>query len=338
MSIQEAFFNHHQWQSAFDVLPTGVVLINAKGVVDKVNGAARNFLGDDVCGKPWIEVITACFAPKKDDGHEISLKDGRRLHVSISSMPDSTGEIIMLTDLTLTRAFEQEKARAERLQEMGEMLAHLAHQIRTPLASAMLYSNNLKHEGLGSEKRALFLSKIQYCHHNIEQQIQDLLVFAKGGGSLLQGVNMHTFLNAIKTKAEVKLQEQKGELIIDNHVNGLTFICQSDALSGAISNLIDNALNAGATKVYLNVIVSADNFLIFTVVDNGQGMSEKVLKESTRPFYTTRAKGTGLGLAVVSAVAKSHQGELSIMSKLGSGSTFSISIPLLKEQRKVEAQ
>lgn len=338
MDTHEALFNQQQWQSAFDILPTGIVLICANGIVDKANGAARSFLGDDVCGKPWVEVIAACFAPRKDDGHEISLKDGRRLHVSISSMPNSTGEIILLTDLTLTRTFEQEKARAERLQEMGEMLAHLAHQIRTPLASAMLYSNNLKHEGLTPEKRALFLSKIQYCHNNIEQQIQDLLVFAKGGGSLLQGVNMHAFLKAIKIKAEVKLQQQQGELIIDNHVNGLTFICQNEALSGAISNLIDNALNAGASKVYLNVITSADNYLIFTVVDNGQGMSEAQVKESIRPFYTTRAKGTGLGLAVVNAVAKSHQGKLSIVSKLGSGSTFSISIPLLKEHRKVEVQ
>lgn len=338
MAIQEVSLNHQNWQSLFDALPTGIVLIDAAGMVEKANMAASGFLGSELVGQSWVRLIETCFTPKKDDGHEVSLKDGRRIHVSISSVSDRAGEIIVLTDLTLTRIFEQEKARAQRLQEMGEMLAHLAHQIRTPLASAMLYSNNLRHVGLEQEKHDLFLNKIQYCHNNIEQQIRDLLVFAKGGGSLLQPANMHQFLHTIKVKAEVKLQEASGELVVDNHVNGLIFVCQTDALTGAIGNLIDNSLNAGATKIYLNVILNSDNFLLFTVVDNGKGMSESELNQSTRPFYTTRAKGTGLGLAVVSAVAKSHQGDLSIISKLGSGSTFSLSIPLLTETRPLEMQ
>ena len=330
--------NNTSWQSLFDELPTGVVLIDVSGVLEKANHAAQDFLGGNLIGQRWVDVIERCFSPQKDDGHEVSLKDGRRIHVSISALKDRAGEMIVLNDLTLTRTFEQEKARTLRLQEMGEMLAHLAHQIRTPLASAMLYSNNLKHVGLSDEKRALFLSKIQFCHHNIEQQVRDLLVFAKGGGSLLHAVNMHHFLKAVEKKAEAKLDDVSGELVIDNHVNGLNFICQNEALEGAISNLIDNSLNASASKIYLNVIVNAENHLVFTVVDNGQGMEENVLEQSTRPFYTTRAKGTGLGLAVVSAVAKSHQGELNIMSKPGSGSTFSLSIPLLTEVRPLETQ
>lgn len=338
MTVKEAALNHQQWQSIFDALPTGIVLIDARGVVEKVNHAAIGFLGEKLIGQPWVELIERCFAPRKDDGHEVSLKDGRRVHVSISSVSNRAGEVIALTDLTLTRTFEQEKARAQRLQEMGEMLAHLAHQIRTPLASAMLYGTNLKHPNLDEEQRHVFVNKIQHCHNNIEQQIRDLLVFAKGGGSLLQGVNMHQFLKDIQVKAEAKLQQTSGEFIIDNQVNGLNFICQNEALGGAISNLIDNSLNAEAGKIYLNVILNSDNYIIFTVVDNGKGMSEEELRQSTRPFYTTRAKGTGLGLAVVSAVAKSHQGELGVISKLGSGSTFSLSIPLLTESRPLETQ
>lgn len=326
------------WPSIINDLPTGVVIIDANGVIELCNKAASNFLGDSLIGSAWVNVINKCFAPKKDDGHEISLIDGRRVNISISSLSDRAGEMIVINDLTQTRVFEKERARMNRLQEMGEMIAHLAHQVRTPLASAMLYCNNLSHKNLSEEKRSTFLSKIQFCHQNIEQQVRDLLVFAKGGGSLLQTVNMQDFLEGIKKKEEVKLHEAQGELSIDNCVKGLNFLCQGDALGGALCNLIDNALNAKAKKIYLNVSMDRDNLLTFTVVDDGNGMDVETIKQSTRPFYTTHAKGTGLGLAVVEAVVKSHQGDLHILSQLGSGSTVSIVIPLLTEVNSVEMQ
>lgn len=338
MTINKSTSNHISWQELFNQLPTGIVLIDGQGVVEACNQAAQGFLGDSIISKPWIDVIKASFAPKADDGHEISLIDGRRVNISISSLQDRAGEMIVINDLTLTRAFEQERERLLRLQEMGEMLAHLAHQIRTPLASAMLYVKNLQHPNLSADKHAGVINKIRYCHQNIEQQIRDLLVFAKGGESLLQTVDMYQFLRKIEQKTEAKLNEMAGELIVENQANGLSFICQSDALEGALSNLIDNALNFNAKKIYLNIVNQQNQKIIFNVIDDGDGIAEEELSNITRPFFTTRAKGTGLGLAVVDAVVKAHHGELKILSKKGIGSTFSIQIPLLSEKMNKEVQ
>jgi two-component system sensor histidine kinase FlrB len=115
-------------------------------------------------------------------------------------------------------------------------------------------------------------------------------------------------------------------------------LCQSDALEGAINNLIDNALNANAKKIYLNVVTKNDDTMVFNVLDDGDGMDEATLQKVMRPFYTTRAKGTGLGLAVVDAVVKAHQGQMKIISKVGVGSTFSIQIPLIHENVQKEPQ
>ena len=328
--------NNLPWQELFDQLPTGIVIIDNQGKVETCNNAAQGFLGENIIGEKWLKVINDNFSPQDDDGHEISLNDGRKVNIAIESLHKRAGEMIIINDLTLTRTFEHERERQNRLQEMGEMLAHLTHQIRTPLASAMLHLTNLQHPNISLIKQEKIIAKIKTCHQNIEQQIQDLLVFAKGGGSLLQNNDMCEFLISIKRITEDKLNQKKATLEIDNQIGQLNFICHSEALSGAISNLIDNALNANAQRIFLNVIQS-DNVLIFNILDDGMGMSTKVINQVIRPFFTTRAKGTGLGLAVVDAVVKSHQGELKIMSKEGKGSTFSIKIPLLTEKAYKEA-
>ena len=326
------------WQAIFEQLPTGVVIIDGQGRVKDFNQAAVNLLGHTLKEQLWVDVIKASFAPKEDDGHEISLVDGRLVNVAITSLKERAGEMIILNDITATRTFEFERARMNRLQEMGEMLAHLAHQIRTPLASAMLYVKNLAHPNLTKEKHDNFVNKIRYCHQDIEQQIRDLLAFAKGGDSLLQAVEVNDFLDVITKKTEVRLKEANGELIVDNCASDTTFLCQSDALEGAINNLIDNALNANAKKIYLNVVTKNDDTMVFNVLDDGDGMDEATLQKVMRPFYTTRAKGTGLGLAVVDAVVKAHQGQMKIISKVGVGSTFSIQIPLIHENVQKEPQ
>lgn len=319
------------WSQVIETLPSGIVLIDTKGLVNYCNQVAVDFLGDHIVGMSWYSVIQQSFSPQADDGHEISLKDGRRLHVRIASLGAHAGEIIVLNDLTMTREFERERARETRLQEMGEMIAHLAHQIRTPLASAMLYVDNLLRFNLSNAKKIAYLEKIQGSHRNIEQQIQDLLFFAKGGESLLQATTIESFIKDIKDKMQAKTHQHKGCLVVDTSCHDAYFVGHIETLKGAICNLIDNAFNASASRVYFTVHSKEDDLLVFNVIDDGEGMDELTLENSRRPFYTTRAKGTGLGLAVVDAVVKTHHGELKILSKKNVGSTFSIQIPWIKK-------
>ena len=126
-------------QSLLDLLPGGVIVIDGQGVVREANPVARNLLGQPLVGMLWRQVIARNFAPREDDGHEISLKDGRRLSIATRSLHAEPGQLVLLTDLTETRRLQDQLSRHERLSALGRMVASLAHQIRTPLSAACCY-------------------------------------------------------------------------------------------------------------------------------------------------------------------------------------------------------
>ena len=94
-----------------DVMPAGVVVIDGQGMVVQCNPAAVDLLGEPLREQRWLDVIQRCFAPRGDDGHEVSLKDGRRVSIEIRSMVNEPGQLILLTDLTETRRLQAQLAR-----------------------------------------------------------------------------------------------------------------------------------------------------------------------------------------------------------------------------------
>lgn len=135
-------------QNLLDLLPGGVIVIDDQGRVREANPAACDLLGLPLEGELWREVITRCFAPREDDGHEVSLKDGRRLSIATRSLDAEPGQLVLLNDLTETRHLQDQLARHERLSSLGRMVASLAHQIRTPLSAALIYASHLTDEQL----------------------------------------------------------------------------------------------------------------------------------------------------------------------------------------------
>lgn len=133
-------------QNLLSLLPGGVIVIDEEGRVREANPAACDMLGLPLEGELWRHVITRCFAPREDDGHEISLKDGRRLSIATRSLDAEPGQLVLLNDLTETRHLQDQLARHERLSSLGRMVASLAHQIRTPLSAALIYASHLTDE------------------------------------------------------------------------------------------------------------------------------------------------------------------------------------------------
>lgn len=317
-----------------ELLPNGIVVINAHGIIVKINQSASELLGCHLINRPWIEVIQQAFAPREDDGHEISLKDGRRVNISIRSLESTPGELIILTDLTTTRKFEQAKSQQQRLAEMGKMTAHLAHQIRTPLASAMIYTDHLINQQLPDNKKTQFIQQIKHCHNNIEQQIRDLLLFAGGGNSIAEQIPVDALIGKISHQVQPLLNQVKVKLHINLPTRDYILTVHIESLIGALVNLIDNAVKAQATDIYFDASIINQSSVELSVKDNGCGIENDKLKTIMQPFYTTRAKGTGLGLAVVQAVAIDHGGNIHVLSQLGQGSCFTMTLPLVKQSAR----
>jgi len=319
-------------QNLLDLLPGGVIVIDAQGIVREANPAACDLLGLPLEGELWRQVIARCFAPREDDGHEVSLKDGRRLSIATRSLDAEPGQLVLLNDLTETRHLQDQLARHERLSSLGRMVASLAHQIRTPLSAALLYASHLTEQTLPVETQQRFAGRLKERLHELEHQVRDMLVFARGELPLTDRITPKMLLQALQAAALTQVQDVPIRWQCDSHAGEL--LCNRDTLVGALLNLIENAIQASAGDVRLKVhLYTRDNTLRVAVSDSGSGIDSQVLARLGEPFFTTKTTGTGLGLTVVKAVARAHQGELQLRSRLGRGTCARVSLPLFSAAR-----
>lgn len=315
-------------QSLLDLLPGGVIVIDGQGVVREANPVALELLGGPLEGALWREVITRSFAPRKDDGHEISLKDGRRVSIATRSLNGEPGQLVLLTDLTETRRLQEQLARHERLSALGRMVASLAHQIRTPLSTALLYASHLEQGGLSVEQQQRFAGRLKDRLNELEHQVRDMLVFARGDLPLEDRLAPAELLAALRAAAAAKVEGVAVRWQCD--VSSGALLCNRDTLVGALLNLMENALQACDKQPRLKVhLYARDAVLRISISDNGAGMDATTLSRLGEPFFTTRATGTGLGVAVVKSVARAHSGALELRSRPGRGTCATLQLPLL---------
>ncbi|WAH57355.1 ATP-binding protein [Pseudomonas silvicola] len=315
-------------QHLLDLLPGGVIVIDAHGVVREANPAACQLLGEPLEGVLWRQVIARCFAPRRDDGHEISLKDGRRLSIATRSLDAEPGQLVLLNDLTETRRLQDQLARHERLSSLGRMVASLAHQIRTPLSAALLYASHLTEQALPVETQQRFAGRLKERLHELEHQVRDMLVFARGELPLSDRLTPQALFQALKAAAHTHVQDVAVRWQLDCPTGEL--LCNRDTLVGAVLNLIENSLQATQGQARVKVhLYARDHQLRLAISDNGSGIEPAVLARLGEPFFTTKTTGTGLGLAVVKAVSRAHQGELAIRSRPGRGTCALVTLPLI---------
>ncbi|MFI8743987.1 sensor histidine kinase [Pseudomonas sp. NPDC077186] len=318
----------HRLQSLLDLLPGGVIVIDGQGVVREANPVARALLGQPLVGMLWRQVIARNFAPREDDGHEISMKDGRRLSIATRSLHGEPGQLVLLTDLTETRRLQDQLSRHERLSALGRMVASLAHQIRTPLSAALLYASHLNEQVLPAEQQQRFAGRLKERLHELENQVRDMLIFARGELPLPDRLGPQALFAALRAAAEPHVTGMTVRWQCDVRAGEL--LCNRDTLVGTLLNLIDNAIQAGGREARLKVhLYRRDNQLRLCISDNGPGMDAATLARLGEPFFTTKTTGTGLGLAVVKAVARAHQGQLLLQSRAGRGTCAILSLPLL---------
>lgn len=367
--------NHQRFSHLLAIMPASVLVIDQKGCVSLANQQAISLLGEPLIGEAWRNVIARVFAPQDDDGHEVSMTNGKKVKIDISPLTQEKGQLIVITDLTQTRELQSRVGHMQRLSSLGKMVASLAHQVRTPLSSAMLYAENLKSMRLQDNMASRFCEKLSLRLKELESQVNDMLLFAKSSDNQIVSVlPTMDILQQCAAQTEAQLQQANISFNVKFHEDeeekaqktnsaaqdksqrvGDQFILGNlTALTGAITNLITNAMqalehqrieteNSSGTlqskrihtpQIELSVkqtIVNNHTYCVFTVTDNGHGLAQDDIARLFEPFYTTKSQGTGLGLAVVSTVAKSHKGFAKCGNNALSGAFFSLYIPTHNE-------
>ncbi len=311
-----------------EALPGGVLLLDGADTVIEANTTARTLLGTALDGERWDEVRARACSTTTDVQGEIILRDGRRIALAQKALAPGTGRVLLLTDVTDQRKLEELLARHRRLAAMGEMAAALAHQIRTPLAAGLLYASNARRSGLTGEQRDALLGKAIGCLQDLERLIADMLQFARGAHFAGEHFGLDELLDGVECAlAAVLLPGQA--LRIERPDRSVTLTGNRETLAGALINLVTNALEAAGERAEVRVSARATPLgTEILVQDNGPGIPAGLHDRLFEPFFTSRAEGTGLGLAVARSVARAHHGDVALVDATPGHTTFALRLPL----------
>lgn len=311
-----------------DALPAGVLVLDAGGRIVQANPAAGRMLQTAPEGEMWHEIERERLDASEVPGEfDTRTPDSLRLGLTVSAFDSKGGRIVLLHDITEAHRLKSQAQRNERLAAMGEMAAQLAHQLRTPLAAALLYAGNLENADLPAETRLAIAQKTVDRLRHLERLIRDMLMFARGEALGREDIPTRELIDEIRHTIEPLALQRGAQFAICGDASDIVFSGNRKELTGALANLLENALHAVSAggRVELEIRPRADA-IDFIVRDNGAGMEPAVVARLFEPFFTTRETGTGLGLAIARGIARAHGGGIEVTSAPGQGTEFVFTI------------
>ncbi len=337
-------------------LPSGVLLFNAKGLVQQANPAARNILGyASMSGLHARDVFRGARLLNRAAGEvesavpatavsavEAALQNGtssRRLETEyatptgedrvlgltvspvLASDGKSLGAACLISDLTEINRLSRQMRVRENLASLGEMSAGIAHEFKNSLATISGYAQMLS----GEEQLDVvhdFARKIESETSNLARVVTDFLAFARPQALRNEPVPVRAVLEncARDCSVELHLEQVPAELAL---------MGDPTALRQAFANQLRNSAEAARNGTPVRVTVKAESGeqgARLTITDNGRGIPQEQMSKIFIPFFTTKAQGTGLGLALVHRIVTEHGGTIAVTSG-DWGTTFTLAFP-----------
>lgn len=309
-------------------LPAGVVVVGPCGTVRDANQAAERFLGPRLVGTAWQDAA-ARLAPAESEFEWFTPGEApRRIGLEEQTLDAGRGRIVLLHDVTEAHAARQRLERNERLAAMGEMAARLAHQLRTPLSTAMLYAGQLEHVGMSARERECAARNVIARLRSLERITREMLCFVRGERAPESTIVVSTLLGEAIQVMEPLMAARGVAFAWEDHTAGAVLRGDRRGLAAALLSLLENALQATRQggKVRLEGMANSTRVCI-AVSDTGSGIDASTLPHLFEPFYSTRSEGTGLGLAIVKSVVESHGGSIDVASSEHAGTRFTLILP-----------
>ena len=313
-----------------DSLPAAVVVLGPDGLVREANATAFDWFGADDERGAWSWLRRDGAASVSDDEIEI---DGRVLTVSRRSVPARGETILVFSDVTEQRRLQREVEQNRRLATMGEMAARLAHQLRTPLSTGMLYAGHLVDAALDDDRRDRFARQVLNRLRDLDRMTRDMLCFVRGAVQASERFSVSDWLDDVAATLEPRVGADRSlEMTAASPALG-KLDGDRDALRGALCNLVENAWGAGAARVRVECVeAEADAAAVrLRIHDDGPGIAPALRERVFEPFFSTRLGGTGLGLPVARSIVDSHGGSLQLRdTETGRGACFELTLPLVQ--------
>ncbi|MEA3151465.1 MAG: two-component system, sensor histidine kinase FlrB [Gammaproteobacteria bacterium] len=305
-------------------LPGGVTVLDAQGVIVETNPAASHLLGEPLLGLAFAAVLARAAVEAGGSSEHTELRTGRFVNISRREL-GMGGEVVLLTDITESHLMQVFLTRQQRLLTMGELAAGLAHQIRTPLATALLYASQMTLPGRTLEDLSRCGERTVSSLKQLDRLVNDMLAFAHGGAAR-EVVSVSALLEQVAQWLRPALRRGI-RLTIRTQAPNLTVRANAPSLVSAVLNLATNALQAARADLDLELLARrVDGRAQIIVSDNGPGIPAHIRQRIFEPFFTTRAQGNGIGLSIVKSVIEAHHGSVRL-AESGPGATFVIDLP-----------
>jgi len=332
-------------------MPAGLLVVNSTGIISSSNPAAEQVLGIRQLGfrrysealgptSEMTRLISECLSNgrifrREEVQHLPPAGDVRHLGVTISPIRRGEGKIsgaiCLLTDLTELAALQQRMQLKENLAALGELSAGIAHEFKNALATISGYAQMISSESTDAEALD-YSERILEQTRSITHVVTEFLKYARPLEISDERVPLQTMVERVVYEVGEALPQVKirceGTFGDAGGDEGL--------LRQALLNLARNAAEAcaitetGGQVVLRGQIVHGDGAELqrISVCDNGPGIPRNVMPRLFRPFFTTKAKGTGLGLAVVQKIIVQHGGQVEVRNRPEGGAEFILTLPL----------
>jgi len=321
--------------SILQSMSDGVITVDTEGAITKLNRSASRILGyaaGQAVGRPFEKLFGRKFSmPAGSHDAELRAASGHMVPVveRDSPMSDRTdtciGHVKVFQDLTEIEALRTRMRQMDRLAAIGEMAASVAHEIRNPLGGIRGFASLLARDIETGDPRLRLVDKILEGVKNLDSVVTELLEYTRPMDLQVRP----TFFAQVVDAAIGYLELGDRPITVTNTVSrDLEVLVDADRMRQVLLNVLINAVESidleGEIKVSAE---TALNTVTISVRDTGCGMDDEALSKMLSPFFSTKEKGTGLGLAVAAKIVEGHGGALEAASRPGKGTTFFVHLP-----------
>jgi two-component system, sporulation sensor kinase A len=322
------------------------VFITSNNIIMYANKAATKLLEtEDLVGKSAYEIMEPDFLEKyleKEEliwGGEIATpyemelitSQGKVVEVEILAYPflfeDLSSTIIIIArDIRVRKENQQLQIKNEKLGIAGQLAASIAHEIRNPLTAIKGFLK-LAYQGAMKLKDIYPILDIEI--NRIETIASELMFLGKPAKSEIKKISIGKILLDVYTLMQSQANLNNVAINLDTYDENLTALCNVDQIKQVFINLVKNAIEAMDNGGIINIEAKVDErWIVVTIKDNGKGIPNEIKNKLGEPFYTTKEKGTGLGLVICYNIIAEHKGKIDFVSEDGVGTTFTIRLPL----------
>jgi PAS domain S-box-containing protein len=261
-------------------------------------------------------------------------KDGklRRVRITRTALRDPDGRIIgstaIVRDITVEKEMEARLAADRKLAAVGEAAAGIAHEVRNALAGISGAIQVLKRNAAWRDLPEGFGEEVDFQVARIARILNDFLEYARPGELRLQPADLNKIVDHALARATNGTPATAPAARRDYALGEVMAVVDPGWLEQAVAQLLTNALQAMGHDGVLTASTRRDgDHVLLAIADTGCGMSPETLERAFEPFYTTKVRGTGMGLPIVRTIVEAHRGRVEIESAPGRGTTVTLVLP-----------